>query len=176
MISAKLLFMGILIFGAFSSLLLTIVVDVIYLASTPSVHNINRLAIDTGNLILQSQAVVKDSVIKLGIEGTLDDSNYSSFLFQRTISGSLLTILFVFVVFKVLNKLPALNLTADLYLVILAILIIGLVQVFTSLVITGGLIYPYAGFLEIIDNPDTIVNYIEHTANTNRLYVNETEI
>ena len=162
MFQLKYILWFILIFGAFSSIMITIVSDVLFLASTQSVSYGKKLVVDIGRLIIASQDSIEKNVIELS---NTDNRLYSNYLFSGIISGSLLTIFFIFIVYKISTKLPFFHTWPPIYIAILSFIFIGFVQVFTTYVITHELVYPYHGWLAIIEQKDAIIHHLEQSFN-----------
>mgnify|MGYP007109728302 CR=1 FL=1 len=47
-----------------------------------------------------------------------------------------------------------------IYIIILSIIIIGFIQVFTTYVITHEVVYPYQGWLTILEHKETIIQHL----------------
>jgi hypothetical protein len=163
MIGIKAILLLVMILGTFSSLFLVIVKDALYLISSPTANATKQLMVDTGNLVLNSQIVIKDAVMSMKSGSYEDDPSYASYLFQRIVAGSLLTIVMIYIVYLVLTKFPIFHAIAPIYAILLSIIIIGLAQVVSAAIITKEIIYPYQGFVSILENKEIFIDYLNKT-------------
>lgn len=124
----------------------------------------------TGGTILNSEIRVKDAVYAIENPETYADipnrEEYTNWLRYEIIFGVATTIIIIVILWIILMKVTPssrIDLFAKVIALVLAILIIGLVQVAYSTFVEGRATMPYPGMASLIAHPGAILSTIDWT-------------
>lgn len=153
------IFVALAIFSLFAGIIGSLVLDVIALITKPGMESLKVLAYDLGKTIFASQETIKEATQEFL---KAENGQYKWFLFWRIITGSLLTIGILYILYRIIKFfVPSANtdLGAKILVLLIAILIFyGSTIVFVALT-KREFVPPFHGFIELSKNLDKIVNY-----------------
>ena len=148
----------IFIFMTFSAFFYTILGDIVIFATAPTFSNLWSIIFDAGALVAATQWVIKNAIIALAA-GT-SSPLYSDFLLRAIGAGVLMTGLIIYITYLGLSKTIARKFVTGFAgfagVLFVSVLIVGSVQVVTTLAMTGEFIWPFEGIVEIFKNGQVI--------------------
>jgi len=105
---------------------------------------------------LVSQTSISDSLDVLRDNGDIEPT-YRSWLNMRICGGLAFTALIVLIVFGILKKVirsESTSLMSWLFIIFVTLMIVGVLQVVAALAVTGTVIYPFSGVVDLIFSLD----------------------
>ncbi|RLJ10375.1 MAG: hypothetical protein DRP15_00035 [Candidatus Aenigmatarchaeota archaeon] len=159
------------VFALFYGVISAIVLDLVLLLSQPNMENFQKLVVDLGKTIFNSQEVIKESVTEL--DEVIDDESvamqYKAFLFNRIIAGCLLSIVILYFIYRGISFfVPSVSgdLGAKLLVLVITFLIFyGCTLSYLILVEHKGLVMPFHGFVELVRKAEAVRTYLTATYN-----------
>lgn len=150
----------ILIFLGSGAFIYVLVSDVILIVTNPSQwqENVGRLGHDSGALLLISQSSISSSINVLEENGDIEPT-YRYWLNSQIMGGVAFTFLVVLIVFGMIKKIirsETTSLMSWLFIIFVTLLIVGVLQIVAALVVTGDVVYPFSGIVDLVTHMDTV--------------------
>jgi len=133
---------------------------VVNVFSNPAAYNetITKLGKDAGAFILKSQTTISASIERIKADGDLSimERQFLNGQILGSIAFTLLLILLSMSIIGFLIRGKEASLVMWLAVFIVSLSIIGVLQVIASYTVTGNVIFPYQGFIDILKNLDVV--------------------
>lgn len=148
--------LGILILSNMMAFVYVLAWDVSMIVMRPGYYNetTTRLGVDAGMLLLRSQEIVSDAIVRLKENSDLAYTD-RLFLNNHIMGGTafICFLLFVLIAFlKYVWRGEVISFRALLKIILLAIVIIGALQVGVAFLLTGQFVWPYQGMVDLALN------------------------
>jgi len=133
-----------------------LILDAVMIFTNPAEwqESVSKLGVDAGSMLLTSQTAISRSIDILNTETDINP-HYRSYLNNQIMGGIAFTLMLILISLGILSKFVRSETTSFkswVWIVLISIGIIGFLQVLAGVFITGEVMYPYHGFVELFCN------------------------